>query len=80
MNRLTEVRLVGSQVTDLSPLKDSPIKKIRVPGTVTDLLPLRTMPLEEYVGPFDPARDAAILRQIKTLKTINGQPAPAMLK
>ena len=45
-------------------------------GKLYDLSPLKDLPnLRELECDFQPARDAAILRSIKTLERINGQPA-----
>ncbi len=43
--------------------------------SVSDLSPLKGIPLKNLHCNFKPARDAAILRSIKTLETINGKPA-----
>src|SRR5262249_52379173 len=48
--------------------------------TVTDLSPLQGMPLKELQCDFKPERDGKILRSIKTLETINGQPAAEFWK
>jgi len=47
---------------------------------VTDLSPLEGLPLKEITCDFQPERDAAILRSIKTLEKINGKPAAEFLK
>jgi hypothetical protein len=47
---------------------------------VSDLSPLKGMPLESIRGNFNPERDAAILRSIKTLQQINGKPVKEFWK
>jgi tRNA A-37 threonylcarbamoyl transferase component Bud32 len=65
----------GSQVKDLSPLKGMPLEALNVGGTkVSDLSPLKGMPLKNLSCDFKAERDAAILRSIPTLETINGKP------
>jgi hypothetical protein len=44
------------------------------------LAPLKDMPLKELWCDFKPARDAEILRAIKTLEKINGKPAAEFWK
>jgi hypothetical protein len=46
---------------------------------VADLSPLKGMPLQHLLCDFKPERDAAILRSIKTLETINSVPAKVWL-
>jgi len=47
---------------------------------VSDLSPLKRMPLTKIECDFKAERDAAILRSIKTLETINGKPAAEFWK
>jgi hypothetical protein len=47
---------------------------------VTDLSPLKEMPLRDLRCDFKFERDAAILRSIKTLETINQKPAAQFWK
>ncbi len=68
-------------VSDLSPLKDMPLTVLSFYDTrVIDLAPLKGMPLKEVWCDVKPERDAAILRSIKTLETINGKPAAEVWK
>ena len=66
--------LDGTQVKDLKPLAGSPIRVLWLQKTpVADLTPLKELPkLEDLKCDFQPKRDAALLKQIKTLKTLNG--------
>jgi hypothetical protein len=58
-----------------------PLTLLNMPGTsVTDLSPLKDSPLKILNGDFQPARDAKILRAIKTLEMINGKAAAEFLK
>jgi hypothetical protein len=47
---------------------------------VSDLSPLKELPLKQLWCDFNPDRDAAVLRSIETLETINGKPAQEVLK
>ena len=47
----------------------------RPPTAVTDVAPLQGVPLKDVRCDFRPARDAAVLRAIPSLKTINEKPA-----
>jgi len=61
----------NTRVSDLSPLKDMKLRFLWCQNTrVSDLSPLKGMPLKELECDFQPERDAAILRSIKTLETI----------
>jgi hypothetical protein len=65
-----------TNVADLAPLKDKKLTTLTCRGTrVTDLSPLKGMPLKELRCDFNPERDAAILRSLKTLEKINDKPA-----
>src|SRR5262249_33721098 len=62
----------GTQVRDLSPLKDMPLKTLFVntPG-VTDLRPLQGLPLEDVrLTPENITKGLDALRHMKGLKTI----------
>jgi eukaryotic-like serine/threonine-protein kinase len=73
---LTELWCVNTGVSDLSPLTGMPLTFLVCAGTrVTDLSPLKDLPLKQVFCDFQPDRDTAILRSIKTLETINGKPA-----
>jgi hypothetical protein len=63
-------------VSDLSSLRGLKLSSLHFWNTqVTDLSPLRGMPLKHLSCDFKPERDAALLRAIKTLETINRKPA-----
>jgi hypothetical protein len=75
------VRPTDSKVTDLSPLKGMSLTFLNCRGNDgLDMTPLAGMPLKTLLGNFQPDRDAALLRSIKTLETINGKPAAEFLK
>jgi eukaryotic-like serine/threonine-protein kinase len=72
---LTHLNMRRTRVSDLSPLKGMPLVYLDYIGTpVTDISPLKDLPLKNVECDFQPARDAAILRSIKSLQTINGKP------
>lgn len=78
---MRKLYLRGTGVTDLSPLRGMPLKTFDYVSThVTDITPLKDLPLEGVHCDFEPGRDAAILRSIRTLRTINGQPASEFWK
>jgi hypothetical protein len=78
------LNLGGTRVTDEGLVHFQGCKRLNVvnlAGTkVADLSPLKGLPLREITCDFKPERDAAILRSIKTLETINGEPAAQFLK
>lgn len=78
---LTYLLCHHTSVADLAPLKGMALTHLHVGATkVTDLSPLQGMPLQVLVCDFDLARDAEIVRSIKALETINGQPKAEALK
>jgi Leucine-rich repeat (LRR) protein len=80
--KLTHLRCGGTRVSDLSPLKGMPLTTLDCNQTqVADLSPLAKMPLEELTCPEPLARtNAPMLKEIATLKTINGRPAEEFWK
>ncbi|MBT6498245.1 MAG: SUMF1/EgtB/PvdO family nonheme iron enzyme, partial [Planctomycetaceae bacterium] len=67
----------NTRVADLSPLQRMQLGYLHCGNTqVADLSPLQEMPLKELFCPEAAARkNAPLLKKIKTLKTINSQPA-----
>ena len=79
--KLTYLNCDTTRVSDLSPLKDMKLTIFACPRTkVSDLTPLRGMPLISLSCDFKPERDAALLRSLKTLVTINLKPAAEFWK
>src|SRR5262249_35826747 len=64
-------------VSDLTPLQGLPLRSLIMEGTrVTDLAPIRDLPLTWFsFWALTPARDAEIVRSMKTITAINGGPA-----
>jgi len=79
---LTKLICNHTRVADLAPLRGLPLADLNCDGTpVADFSPLQTVPLKELVcDKLRPERDAGILRSIKTLEKINGQPAAEFWK
>ncbi len=78
--KLTKLSIYNTLVSDLTPLAGMPLRELRCEGTlVKDFLPLKDTPLLSITCDFVPEQDAEALRQIKTLKTINGKPAAEVL-
>jgi serine/threonine protein kinase/Leucine-rich repeat (LRR) protein len=68
-------------LSDLSPLKGMPLEQLDCIETqVHDFTPLRGSPLKGLAGPYNPWRDAPVLAAIKSLQTINDQPAAKLLE
>src|SRR5262249_42185443 len=77
-----QFELLTDSLTDTSPVRAlTGLKLAKFQGSapgknkLTDLSPLRGLPLEELRCDFEPTRDAFVLRTIKTLRTINDEPA-----
>jgi serine/threonine protein kinase len=78
---LSEVWISRTQVRDLAPLRGMPLQTLDCSSmSVGNLAPLAGMPLKKLYCDFKPERDAAILRSIKSLETINGKPADEFWK
>lgn len=70
-----------TEVSDLAPLAALPLEELYCDRTRVDsLAPLRGMPLKELRCDFRPARDKETLWAIKSLHTINDQPAAEFWK
>jgi Leucine-rich repeat (LRR) protein len=73
--KLTTLRIAATPVSSLSSLKNMKLTSLACNNTkVTSLAPLKDMPLRELTCDFRPDRDLPILRSIKTLQKINGEP------
>lgn len=78
---LEKVIVTETNVVDLQPLKDTlTLEYLQCGKTITDLSPLMGLSLKRLVCDFQPARDAEILRTIKSLEEINDQPAAEFWK
>jgi len=78
--KIVSLNLADTQVADLAPLKGMPLIDLNCVGTrVSDLAPLQSTTLQHLWCGFKPERDAQVLKAIKTLKTINDQPAAKLL-
>jgi hypothetical protein len=64
----------NTKVSDLSALKGMPLTELYLWGREVDLAPLEGMPLKSLYCPFKPDRDAPVLRSLKSLERLNGQP------
>jgi hypothetical protein len=70
--KLAVLSINDTPVSDLTPLAGMPLTVLWCNNArITDLSPLRDMPLKELRCDFVPARDAALLRGIKSLAKIN---------
>ncbi len=73
---LKYLTLDQNPVADLSPLQGMKLTALAIFKTkVTDLSSLRAMPLKTLAFDVVPWRDSELLRAVKTLETVNGQPA-----
>lgn len=78
LTRLKALSIDGVPVRSLAPLAGLKLRQLGLHDTgVSDLSPLRGMPLRSIDGDLHPERDAAVLRDIKGLKAVNGRPAAA---
>jgi formylglycine-generating enzyme required for sulfatase activity len=79
---LVELNCEDTRITDLTPLKGlKQLAVLRCRGAlVVDLAPLRGLPLQVLTCDFQPGRDAAILRTLDTLRTINDRSAEEFWK
>jgi serine/threonine protein kinase len=79
---LRDLNCENSQVTDLAPVKRlEQLTVLKCRGShVTDFEPLRGLKLRVLTGDFQLERDAAVLRSLTALESINGQPAAAFWK
>ncbi len=70
---LTYLDCSSSSVKSFAPLNGMKLSGIIFDGVnVSDITPLADMPLREVHCTYDPKRDEAVLRSIKTLEKING--------
>ena len=73
---LKKLEVGWTRVQDLSPIDGSALEYLDIRGTaVTSLAPLRGMPLRSLLAPLNPKEHASLIASIKTLETINEQPA-----
>jgi Leucine-rich repeat (LRR) protein/tRNA A-37 threonylcarbamoyl transferase component Bud32 len=78
---LQELHCNSTAVSDLSPLKDMPLATINIAQTrVTDLSPLAGLPIKTLAFNVRPGSDAAVLRAMKSLDSVNGKPAAQFWK
>src|SRR5262249_55818622 len=78
---LFRLSLNNTNVADLAPLREVPLVELECSGTkVTDYSPLKGLPLKSLTCSFKLGRDAEVLRGIKTLETLNRQPAANLLR
>ena len=79
--RLKVLHLDATPVADLSPLVGLALDEVSCADSqVRDHSPLKDFPVKALGIDFNYARDAARLRSMRTLKTINGEPAADFLK
>jgi serine/threonine protein kinase len=77
---LETINCAFTKVSDFTPLRSLPLKKLFMRNTkVTDLNPIRYCPLTVLRLDYLEARDAPILRSMKTLVEINDLPAAEFL-
>jgi len=74
---LRELNVSTNLISDLSPLRAMPNLTVLHCGKnrVQDFSPLAGLSLRELSCDFNPQRDAPVLRQIRSLQTVNGLPA-----
>ena len=71
----------NTRVADLTPVRGVPLEWLNCQATgVTDLRPVAGCPLKKLECDYVADRDAAVLRGVKTLETVNGRPVAEVLK
>jgi Leucine-rich repeat (LRR) protein len=79
--QLTTLNISGTRVTSLEPVRGMPLQELFSGGSkVNDLTPLKDAPLRLVDVSFTGVTDLSPLRAIKTLETINSQPAAEFWK
>jgi serine/threonine protein kinase len=79
--KLVELNLSNTRVVDLTPLLGMPLTRLQLSGTaVKDLAPLRGMKLASLSIGDSAVTDLAPLKDMRSLKTINDQPAAEFMK
>ena len=79
--KLTGLNCGRTRVSDLSPLRGMRLTALNCKDTdVSNFSPLKDMPLKILWFKFNPKYDTELLRSIKTLETINDQPAAEYLR
>jgi len=77
---LVELGCSWNKITSLAPLRGASLKRLHFyENEIKDLSPLRETAIESVNFNVVPERDTLILKEIKTLKTINGKPAAEVL-
>jgi hypothetical protein len=78
LTKLKVLQCGETPITDLAPLKGLPLEELNVRGIkAADPTVLQTLPLKKITLDFRLEKDGPWLRQVKTLETINNQPAAA---
>jgi hypothetical protein len=78
---LENLNFAHTPVADLAPLRGTALIHLVCHSTrVTDLSPVKDLPLKQIQCDFKVERDAALLRSIKTLETINDRPVAEVLE
>ena len=79
--KLQELAISNTRVVDLASLQGMPLQRLQISGTpVRDFSPLKTVPLQHLECERIGTSDFSALKAVRTLKTINGQPAADFLK
>jgi serine/threonine-protein kinase len=79
--KLQELGLAKTRAADLTPLAGMPLLRLQISGTpVRDLTPLLKLPLAHLECDRIGTSEFSPLKSIRTLKTINDQPAADFLK
>lgn len=79
--KLTGLNCGRTRVSDLSPLRGMQLTALNCKETeITIFSPLKDLLLKTLWFNFNPKRDSEIIRSIKTLETINDQPAAEFLR
>jgi serine/threonine protein kinase len=79
--KLQELGLSNTRVVDLAPLQGMPLQRLQITGApVRDLSPLRALPLVSLDCDRISTTDFSVLKNLRSLKTVNDQPTAEFLK
>lgn len=79
--KLQELGISNTRVADLAPLIGMPLQRLQISGTpVRDLAPLKGLPLQNLECERIGTTDYSALKNIRSLKMINDQPAADFLR
>jgi Leucine-rich repeat (LRR) protein len=78
---LRTLTLQSTQVTNLKPIEGMPLTRVTITASkIADLTPLARSPIDTLTLTWTTAKEVEPLRNLKTLKTVNGKPVDQFWK